>query len=232
MFENSRKTKDKNYIELPYTDTVCQNKTVPMLDTSRSVARALFVSSIRPWDAVFELSSFIKNHGIELPYEEYDEIAENVFVHISSYISPSAKITSPAIICGGARICHHCHISGSIIGSFANVGDSSSIFGSILFDKAIAEGQNFISSSILGFRALLGAGAMLPDTRLDGLNVTVDMPEGIYITGKSRLGSVVCDRARIGANSVLNPGCIVDEDAKIYPGSSVCGYVSPASSVK
>ena len=204
----------------------------PVLDLTRTVAKELFCFQTRPWDAIPSLNSYISEHGHELPYDDYDEIAEGIWVHITAYLSPTCHIESPAIICGGARICHGAYVGSSIIGSFASVGESSSVKGSIIFDRARLQGQNHIASSIVGYESIIGAGTIISDTRLDGLSVTVDMPEGVYVSGKDRLGAVICDGVRIGASCVINPGAVVDAGSKAYPLTSISGYAYPYSTIR
>lgn len=207
-------------------------KTRPLLDLTRTLAKDVFKSRTMPWDAISSISGYINRNGNKLPYDEYDEIAENVWVHISAYLSPSAKIEPPAIICGGARLCHHSHVQGSIIGAFAIVGELSTVKNSIMFDRSKLCGQNTLCSSILGYEALLGNGSVASDARLDGLNVTVNMPEGLYITGRGHLGAIICDGVKVGSACVLNPGSVIDGGSIVYPLTSVSGYVYPYSTVK
>lgn len=204
----------------------------PTLDLSRTVAKEIFLYRTRPWDAIPNISNFIREKGSTLPYEEYDEIAEDVWVHVSAYLSPNAKIDGPAIICGGAKICHFSTVSSSVIGSFAYIGEHSTVKNSIVFDRSKLLGHNCFSSSILGYEAVIGQGTSIPDERLDGMNVAFDMPEGIYVTGKSHMGAIVCDDVKIGASCVINPGCVLDVGTKIYPLTSVSGYLYPYSTVK
>lgn len=204
----------------------------PALDLTRTVAKDIFMYRTRPWDAIPCIAKFIRERGYALPYEEYDEVAEEVWVHVSAYLSPSAKLEAPAIICGGAKICHFSSVSSSVIGSFAYVGEHSSVKNSILFDRSKLLGHNSFSSSILGYESVVGQGSSVIDERLDSMNVSFDMPEGIYVTGKTHIGAVICDDVRVGAACVVNPGCVVDVGTKIYPLTSVSGYLYPYSTVK
>jgi acetyltransferase-like isoleucine patch superfamily enzyme len=74
--------------------------------------------------------------------------------------------------------------------------------------------------------------AVSTDTHPEGDSITVVMPEGVYDTGKARLGSIICDGAKIGASSVINPGTVIDEGAIVHPLITVSGYVYPFSTVK
>ena len=213
------------------TNSEAAERIRPTLDLTRTAVKDIFVYRSRPWDAIVNLNKYIKDHGYELPYDEYDEIAENVWVHITAYLSPTAKIDAPSIICGGAKICHYSHVESSVVGAFATVGEMSTIKNSILFDKSKLCGHNEFYSSILGYESIIGAGSMVPDTRLDGLNVGFDMPEGYYVSGKAHLGSVICDGVKIGASCVINPGTVIDVGSTIHPLTSLSGYVYPYTTI-
>lgn len=202
------------------------------LDTSRTLAKELFTCRSRPWEALYSLHEFIRNTGPSLPFDQYDEVSENVWVHVSAYLAPTAKLHAPAIICGGARISHASLVAGSIVGAFSTVGEFTSLKNSITFDRARIFGHNDVSFSIMGYNCCIGSGSILPSTRLDGANILFDMPEGVYISGKTTLGSVICDGARIGALCVINPGSVIDSDAVIPPMSSISGYVYPFTNAK
>ena len=206
-----------------------EGKTKPILDLSRTVAKEIFDSKIRPWDALTKLNQFICDKGICLPYSQFDEISENVWVHTTAYLSPDIKIDGPTIICGGAKILQGSHISGSVIGSFATVGEHSRVNNSILFDRSTLCGHNLISHSILGYESVLCHGAVTHDTMRDKLNVTVEMPEGIYITGRSKLGAVICDQVYIKPLCVLEPGCGVEFASSSSSLTSISGYHPPHS---
>lgn len=209
-----------------------EKRTRPMLDLTRTVADKLELFRIHPWDIIPNLRQYIVERGIDLPYDKYDEIAENVWIHVSAYLSPTAKIEAPAIICGGARICHHAHVSNSIIGAFATVGDHSSVTSSILFDKSKLCGQNTFLSSILGYESVMGYGSIADNRSEDGFNVTINMPEGTYITGKQRIGSVICDGTRISSLCYLSAGTVLDYCCQVKPLSKCAGYYPPHTEIK
>ena len=204
----------------------------PTLDLTRTVAKDIFLYRTRPWDAIPSIAKFIREKGCSLPYDEYDEVAEDVWVHISAYLSPNAKIEAPAIICGGANVCHFSSVTSSVVGSFAYIGEHSTVKNSIIFDRSKLLGHNCFLSSILGYESVIGQGTQVTDLRLDSMNVSFDMPEGIYVTGKTHMGAVICDEVTVGASCVINPGSVLDMGTKIYPLTSVSGYMYPYSTVK
>lgn len=204
-------------------------KTVPALDLKRTVACGLFSCRQRPWEALYSLHGYIRELGPELPHEQYDEISENVWMHISAYLAPTARIEAPSIICGGAQIRHGAYIHGSVVGAFSTIGEHACVRDSIIFDRAVLCGQSRVSVSVLGYEATIGDGSVLSDRCLDGSNVLFDMPEGIYISGKKNLGSVICDGAHIGALCVVDSGAVVGECAQVSPLSRAHGYIPPFS---
>ena len=222
---------DKN-MKATYEKSVESRKTRPILDLSRTVARSLFVCKSRPWEAISGISEFIRESGRSLPFDEYDEIADDVWVHVSAYLSPTCKIESPAIICGGAKICHFSSVSSSVIGSFSYVGECTEVKNSILFDRSRLCGMNCFLHSVLGYSSIIGQGTTVPDKRMDGMSVSFDMPEGIYISGRTQMGSVICDEVKVGASCVINPGTVIDTGAKIYPLTSIVGYIYPYTSAE
>lgn len=208
-----------------------QNKSGPLcqpikLSFSRSLATPLFESANYPWEALYSLGAFIRECGSRLPYDQYDEISQDVWVHISAYLAPNAKIHPPAIICGGVRLSNFTVVSGSIIGAFADLGEFSRVNTSILFDQARLCGHNCVNCSILGYHSKLGIGAMLPECRQDGEKVAFKLPEGLFVTNKTRLGSIICDGAIIGENSVVSAGGVVGEGVIIPPLSSINEYTA------
>ena len=220
---------EKNKKTAATTASEADGHTNPTLDLSRTVMEEHFSSKARPWMALDKLAVNIRERGIELPFDRYDEITENVWVHQSVYLSPYVKLTAPVIICGGAKICHYCHIECSVIGSFSQISEFSAVKSSIIFDKVRLFGHNSVNSSILGYECALGEGVTVSDRRIDGLNVSFETSKGVCVTDKRTLGAIICDGAVIGASSVINPGSIIDFNAKILPLSSVSGYVPPYS---
>jgi acetyltransferase-like isoleucine patch superfamily enzyme len=84
----------------------------------------------------------------------------------------------------------------------------------------------------LGYKAHLGAGAILSNVRLDHAPVSVHAPGGAIGTGLRKFGAIVGDRAEIGCNSVLSPGSVIGRDSIIYPGTSWRGVLPPSSIAK
>jgi acetyltransferase-like isoleucine patch superfamily enzyme len=194
------------------------------LDLTRTCARDLIKNASEPWEALISLHSFIYARGNALPFDEFDEIADNLWVHVSAYLSPAAHLRSPCIICAGAQISHGACVSGSIIGSAARIGENSIVKNSLLFDRVRLVGNNFVDTSLIGYAASLSASVSLSATRGDGAPVICATQKGSLPTDRARLGSIVCDGATVGENAVLAAGSYVCPHAAVPPLTCVTGY--------
>ena len=139
----------------------------PSMNLTRTVVRELLASHAQVWDALPYLQNHITNHGDLLSHEEFDEIAENIWVHVSAYLAPTCRIEAPAIICGGAKICHYAHVEGSVIGAFATVGEMSHVKNSIMFRSTCIENGATVENSIIMQGSRIGKNARLDYVILD-----------------------------------------------------------------
>ena len=77
-----------------------------LLDTSKTIAAALFDGLTFPWEALPKISAFILQLGATLSPEEYDRIGEDIWVSKTAKVAPTAYLHGPLIICDGAEIRH------------------------------------------------------------------------------------------------------------------------------
>ena len=197
-----------------------------LFDLNHTILKSYLEEFEFPWEALNSLSSAIINFGNKIDLNEYKKIKENVWVHKTAKIYPSAYIDGPTIICEGAEIRHSAFIRGSaVIGKNAVVGNSCEIKNSILFDFAQVPHFNYIGDSILGFKAHMGAGAVTSNLKQDKSNVVIHGNGFEIETGLKKVGAFLGDFVEVGCNSVLNPGTVIGKNSNIYPLSSVRGVV-------
>lgn len=178
------------------------------------------------------IEEFILQLGKQLN-EDYVLMKENVWVHKTATISPSASITGPCIIDANTEIRHHAFIRGkAIIGKNCVLGNSCEIKNSILFDHVQVPHFNYVGDSILGFHAHMGAGSICSNIKVDKANVIIKNMNQKIETNLRKVGAAIGDYAEIGCNSVLNPGTIIGVHSNIYPLTNVRGVVPPHSIVK
>ena len=157
--------------------------------------------------------------------EDYLPGGENIRIHASAKIAPSASITGPCIIGPGTEVRPGAFIRGSaLIGENCVVGNSTEIKNAILFNGVQVPHFNYVGDSILGYKAHFGAGSITSNVRSDKQPVVIHTPEKIY-TNRKKVGAMVGDFAEIGCNAVLNPGTVVGRNAMVYPTACVRGVI-------
>ena len=201
-------------------------KTVDLFDFEHSIA-GLYLSAFEyPYQALAGITDLIKEIGKTLS-DEYLKMGDNIWVHKSVVIAPTAFIGSPCIIGPNSEIRHCAFIRNSaLIGANCVVGNSTELKNVILFDNVQVPHYNYVGDSILGYKAHMGAGSITSNVRSDGKNVKVEGVDSKLM----KVGAMLGDRAEIGCGSVLNPGAIVGRNSIVYPLSSVRGSV-PSNSI-
>lgn len=203
-------------------------KYAELFDLEKTIAKGLFERVDNPWEGL----PLIKNYILEMiPSlgDDYIKLKDDVYVHKSVKINPSAYIEGPTIICEGTEIRHNAYIRGSvIIGKNCVIGNSTEVKNSILFDGVNCPHFNYVGDSVLGESAHTGAGVILSNVRSDKMNVKVEKIE----TNLRKMGAIVGSNAEIGCNSVVCPGTIIGNNTSIYPLTMVKGVIPSNSIVK
>ncbi len=195
-----------------------------IFNLEHTIAKDYLSSFIYGWEALSGLSRFISEVGASIS-DEYTEISENIWVHKSAVVSPSACIKGPAIISKGSEIRHCAFIRGSvIIGEGCTIGNSTEIKNSVLFDSVQVPHFNYIGDSILGYKVHFGAGAITSNVKSDKTLITVKGVSDIK-TNLRKFGTLVGDYTEIGCNTVLNPGTVIGRNVTVYPLSNVRGVI-------
>lgn len=201
-------------------------KTNDLLDLSKTIAADLFDGKTYPWEILGELKDFIVKLGETLPPEEYDRVADDVWIAKDAKVFPSAYIAGPCIVDHGAEIRHCAFIRGSaIIGKNAVVGNSVELKNSLLFDGVQTPHYNYVGDSVLGYKAHMGAGSITSNVKSDKSLVVVKFGDERVETQRKKFGAVLGDFVEVGCNSVLNPGTVLGRHSTVYPTSSVRGVV-------
>ena len=204
-----------------------------LLDLSKTIAAPLFEGKTYPWEVLPDIKEFILTLGKTLPEDEFDLVAENVWVAKDATVFPSAYLGAPCIIDHGAEVRHCAFIRGSaIVGKNAVVGNSVELKNAILFDGVQTPHYNYVGDSVLGYKSHMGAGSITSNVKSDKSLVVVKGSEGEIATGCKKFGAILGDRVEVGCNSVLNPGTVVGRDTNIYPTSSVRSVVPEHSIYK
>ena len=200
-----------------------------LFDLRHTLAGEYLAGFTYPWEALKGIKELILTLGPRLG-EEYEEVAETVWVHKQAKIAPTAFLGAPCIIGPGTEVRHCAFIRGSaLVGENCVVGNSVELKNVILFDGVQTPHYNYVGDSILGYKAHMGAGSVTSNVKSDKTLVVVHGEENIP-TGLKKMGAMLGDFVEVGCNSVLNPGTVVGRNSNVYPLSCVRGVV-PANSI-
>ena len=187
-----------------------------------------------PWEALEDLSGYIKKLGASLDSDKYEMQGEDIWVAKSAKVFPSAYLNGPLIIDEDAEVRHCAFIRGSaIVGKGSVVGNSTELKNVIIFNSVQVPHYNYVGDSILGYKSHMGAGSITSNVKSDKTLVVVkdcyDTKEEIE-TGLKKFGAMLGDYVEVGCNSVLNPGTVIGRHSNIYPVSRVRGVI-PSESI-
>lgn len=210
-----------------------QTKITELYDLTHTLAAEYLSRFEYPWDALAGISDFIVELGNSLDENEYEKRGENIWVHKTAKVFPSAYLNGPLIVGKDAEVRHCAFIRGSaLIGEGAVVGNSTELKNVILFDKVQVPHYNYVGDSILGFKAHMGAGSITSNVKSDKLLVKIHAEDGEIETGRKKVGALIGDNVEVGCGSVLNPGTVIGRWSNVYPLSSVRGCISAHSIYK
>ena len=197
-----------------------------LFDTQKTLAGTYLENYEYPWQVLPDIAKIIDALKDYLPFE-YREVKKDVFIHESAIINRACEINGPCIIGKGCEIRPGAYIRGNVIvGENCVIGNSTEIKNSILFDGVQVPHYNYVGDSILGYKAHLGAGAVISNVKSDKSIVSSYGENGSRIdTGLKKCGCFLGDYAEIGCHSVIAPGTIIARNSNVYPLCFVRGVV-------
>lgn len=204
-----------------------------LYDTTKTLAGASLSGYTYPWEVLPHIGEIIRKIGADLCAEEYDHLAEDVWIHRTVRIAQTATLIGPAIIGRDTEIRPGAFIRGSaLVGENVVVGNSTELKNVILFDGVQVPHYNYVGDSILGYKSHMGASSLTSNVKSDKTLVKIHAASGDIETGLKKVGAMLGDCVEVGCGSVLNPGTVIGRHSNIYPLSSVRGCVPPNSIYK
>ncbi|MBR3901172.1 MAG: UDP-N-acetylglucosamine pyrophosphorylase [Ruminococcus sp.] len=201
-------------------------KITELYDLTHTIAADYLKQFTYPWEVLKGIGELIISLGNQLNPDEYDNPAENVWIHKTAKVFPSAYIGAPCIIGANTEVRHCAFIRGSaLVGDNCVVGNSVELKNVIIFDNVQTPHYNYVGDSILGYKSHMGAGSITSNVKSDKTNVVIKSNGETIETGIKKIGAMLGDYVEVGCNSVLNPGTVVGRNSNIYPTSSVRGVV-------
>jgi NDP-sugar pyrophosphorylase family protein len=186
------------------------------------------------WEALMRLDKYLENHLslLESMLSQPLDLPPGAVVEGSVYIGKGTRIEPGAYICGPAVIGENCEIRQGayirghvILGKRCVIGHVTEMKNSILLNDVQAPHFSYIGDSIVGNRVDLGAGTILANMPITGVQNKNGLPTTIHFpvhektidTGLVKLGAMLGDDVNTGCNVVTNPGCVVGPRTAIYP---------------
>lgn len=204
-----------------------------LFDLNNTLAKEYLSSFTYPWEALKGISNLIIELGNKLDKNEYNLVNENVWIHKTAKIFPSAYINGPCIIGKNTEVRHSAFIRGAaLVGDGCVIGNSVELKNVIIFNNVQVPHFNYVGDSILGYKSHMGAGSITSNVKSDKSLVVIHNKENNIETNLKKVGAFLGDYVEVGCNSVLNPGTIIGRNSNVYPLSSVRGVVDANSIFK
>ena len=201
-------------------------RTNTLFEPGHTLAREWLSGFSWPWEALPGICGFITETGAALDKREYDILPDNVWIHKTAVIAPSAYIGANIVICANAVVRHCAFVRENVmVGESAVVGNSTELKNVILFDGVQVPHYNYVGDSILGYRSHMGAGAITSNVKSDHTPISVTCGDKRIETGLKKFGAILGDYVEIGCNAVLNPGSVIGPHTTVYPLSLLRGFV-------
>lgn len=117
-----------------------------LYDLNETIAAKLFEGKTYPWEVLADIGDFIMKLGPTLPKDEFNQIEDNIWVHKTVKIAPTASLTGPLIVDADTEIRPSAFVRGkAIVGKNCVVGNSTELIGK--------EGQNArLAAKLTGFK--------------------------------------------------------------------------------
>ncbi len=202
-----------------------------LYDLDHTLAKDYLAGFTYPWEALKGIGNMVVELGRTLDPEEYEEVGENVWVHKTAKVFPSAYLAGPCIIGPDTEVRHCAFVRApALVGANCVVGNSVELKNVILFDHVQTPHYNYVGDSILGYYSHMGAGSITSNVKSDKKLVVVKSGDEVMETGIKKFGAMLGDYVEVGCNAVCNPGTVIGRHSNVYPTSCVRGVV-PENSI-
>ncbi len=154
---------------------------------------------------------FISKHAI---------INGPVFLGENVKIGDYAKIVGPTYIGNNSIVGDYSLVRESNIGNNCLIGGFSEVTRSYLADGVMLH-RNYVGDSVIGEDVLMGAGAVTANFRFDQNEVKSQVGKEKINTNLTKMGTIIGSKTKIGVNATIFPGVKIGSQSLIAPGSVV-----------
>jgi bifunctional N-acetylglucosamine-1-phosphate-uridyltransferase/glucosamine-1-phosphate-acetyltransferase GlmU-like protein len=143
-------------------------------------------------------------------------ISNNVAIHKTAVVEEHVITKGPMIISANCFIGAHAYLRGGVfLAEHVSVGPGCEVKSSFLMQHTALAHFNFVGDSLLGSHVNMEAGSIIANH----FNEREDKTIYVMIGGKriaidvKKFGALVGDHSKIGANAVLSPGTILQQES-------------------
>ncbi len=169
-----------------------------------------------PWH-LFDANEFLM--GKEKPKKQgkvEDSVIKGKVIIEKGALVRCSYIEGPVYIGAGTNVGPHSYIRGcTSIGADCDIGDSTTVKNSIIFDHVNAKHLAYIGDSVVGSNCNFGAGTQIANYRFDAGPIKAEVKGRVMETMRTKLGAVIGDNTKTGVLSCIMPGRAIGDDCWI-----------------
>jgi UDP-N-acetylglucosamine diphosphorylase / glucose-1-phosphate thymidylyltransferase / UDP-N-acetylgalactosamine diphosphorylase / glucosamine-1-phosphate N-acetyltransferase / galactosamine-1-phosphate N-acetyltransferase len=185
-----------------------------MIDIENYITGFYKIVEIRnkqPWELITEIAAIIENKISSLP--EGFTITNLVAIHKTAVIEPNVTLKPPVIIGENCFVGANSYLRNGVwLVKNVKTGAGCEIKSSIIFENSAIAHFNFIGDSLVGNNVNFEAGSITANHYNERTDKNISSLYGTEIinTNTGKLGALVGDYSKIGANAVLAPGTVLN----------------------
>ncbi len=183
------------------------------------------------WNDVGYFWNYLDSNAFALEHlmqnEILGEIDAGAHVRGKVFIAAGSVVKAGSVLEGPIYIGPGCTVGPSaILRPFATLqkdnhaGTGTEIKNSILMEEADAHAA-YIGDSIICPRVNLGAGTRIANLKFDESPVKIEIKGALVDSQRRKLGAVIGEGSKTGANVSINCGVLIGSHCKVYPNSFV-----------
>lgn len=171
----------------------------------------LNIAELQPWEITNTASTLVE-HLLEQLDSSYF-VDNGIALHATATVEDGAVLKPPIILHANCCIAAHAYLrEGVMLMPNVTIGPSVEVKSSFIFSNSSVAHFNFLGDSLLGANVNIEAGAIIANYHNDRADKTISVRTDGQLSSipTTKFGSLIGDEAKIGANSVLNPGTIIE----------------------
>ncbi len=178
----------------------------------------------RPWDILDANKFFLEKmqNNILGTVEDGVTINGNVNIGKGTMIKAGTYIEGPVYIGENCTIGPNSYIRPyTSLMNEVRIGNSSEIKNTIILSRTHVSHLSYVGDSVIGENVNFGAGVTVSNVRLDKGEISMNINGNPVKTGLNKLGAVIGDNVQLGIQSMIMVGKKIGENSSIGPGTLV-----------